>query len=120
MYPLVVASAALVAAYSSSPTAVKVAWSLTGFALGVQMVVMMPALFRFSGPHRRPSYMAVRFVVLGLAAALLPPVAGLCIDQGYLTYRELFLGCAALTTVAWLVFLRMPAPAPDASVSGSQ
>jgi MFS family permease len=120
MYPLVVTLAAGIAAGSSSPAAVTCAWALTGFALGVQMVVMMPALFRFSGPHRRPSYMAVRFVTLGLAAATIPPLAGLCIDRGYITYRHLFVGCGVATVLSWLAFLRMPAPEPNESVPGLQ
>jgi MFS family permease len=113
MYPLFVVTAAAVAAYSSRPAAVTFAWALTGFAMGVQMVVMMPALFGFSGPNRRPSYMAVRFVFLGVAAAVIPPLAGLCIDGGLIGYRQLFLACGVLTLLAWLRFLRMPNPSPE-------
>ena len=82
-------------------------------SLGVQMVVMMPAIFRFSGPLRRPTYMALRFVLLGTVAALVPAIAGRAIDAGWLTYRNLFIGCAVLAAAGWVMFLRMPTPEPE-------
>jgi MFS family permease len=113
LFPLGTAAAAAVAACSSGPGALAVAWGFAGFALGVQMVVMMPAVFRFSGPHRRPSYMAVRFVVLGSAAASIPPLAGLAIDAGILTYKSLFVGCTILALAGWAVFVGMADPRPE-------
>jgi MFS family permease len=119
VFPLGTTAAALVAACSSGPRVLALAWGLTGFALGVQMVVMMPAVFRYSGPNRRPSYMAVRFVVLGSSAAVIPPLMGFGIDAGLLTYSELFVGCSVLAFTGWVIFLRIPDPLPEAEPSNT-
>ncbi len=110
IFPLFVVAGAFVAALSSRPAMVSTAWCLVGFAFGAQMVVTMPALFRFSGPHRRPSYTAVRFTVLGAAAGVVPPLLGIAKDAGILDYPHVFILCAALAFAGWVLFLRMPSP----------
>jgi MFS family permease len=112
VFPLFGASGAALAALSPHPLVVSLAFALYGFAFGIRMVVMLPAVFRFAGPHRRPTYTAVSFTLLSLPAALLPPLAGLLLDAGVLTFPLVFLGCAVLSVAGWLLFVGMPAPEP--------
>ncbi len=112
VFPLFAAGGGAVAFHSAHPAAVSLAFALYGFAFGVRMVVMLPAVFRYAGPHRRPSYTAVTFTSISLPSALLPPLAGLLLDAGWVTFPTIFLFCAALSLAGWLVFLRIPAPEP--------
>ncbi len=115
IFPLVLVGASAAAFLSWHPAVVCAAFSLLGFAFGARIVVMMPAVFRFSGPHRRPSYMAVAFTFLGLADATAPPLLGLAIDARALSFPHVFVLCGLLAAAGWLLFLRMPAPQPASS-----
>ena len=95
---------------SARPAVICTAWGLIGFAYGVRMVVMLPAVFRFAGPHRRPSYSAVSFTFLGLANGLIPLLLGLAIDVDVMGFPQAFLACGVLAFAGWLLFLGMPSP----------
>lgn len=110
VFPLFVTAGALLAALSNEPALVSTAWVLVGFAFGAQMVVVMPAVFRFAGPHRRPSYTALRFTVLGIAGAIVPPLLGIAKDAQVLDFPHVFLLCGVVALIGWVLFLRMPAP----------
>ncbi len=114
IFPPFVAAAAGIAVFSASPAWISVAWALLGFAFGVSMVVTLPAVFRFAGPHRRPSYSAVHFVCLGAASATVPIALGLLLDIHLVSYEQIFAVFGALALVGWALFLRMPAPRPHA------
>ncbi len=110
LVPLFIMAATGMALASAHPAVVSTAWGLTGFALGVRMVIMLPAVFRFASPHRRPSYTALSFTTIGLASAAVPPLLGLMIDAGILEFRHVFALCGLLAFFGWLLFLRMPSP----------
>ncbi|MHC4481902.1 MAG: MFS transporter [Planctomycetota bacterium] len=112
IFPAFSILAVAVAVISRHPLVVSAAWSLAGLAFGVRMVIMLPAVFGFSGPYRRPSYMAVSFTVIALANALVPPLLGLMIDAELLGYEQVFLIFGAVSILGWLLFLRMPTPEP--------
>jgi len=110
VFPLFVMAAAGLSVASARPAVICAAWSLVGFAYGVRMVVVLPAVFRFAGPHRRPSYSAVSFTFLGLANAVIPPLLGLGIDIDVTGFPQAFLACGVLAFAGWLLFLGMPSP----------
>jgi Na+/melibiose symporter-like transporter len=110
MVPAVLLAAAATAAISPHPAVVCAAFVLFGFAFGIRMVVVLPAVFRYAGPHRRPSYMALSFTLLGLASIAVPPLAGWLLDAGLLTFRMLFVGCGVLSVIGFLLFLRVAEP----------
>ncbi|KPK59297.1 MAG: hypothetical protein AMK73_08715 [Planctomycetes bacterium SM23_32] len=110
LFPLCVAAGAALAAFSPSPVVVSVAWGLVGFGFGARMVVMLPAVLRYAGPHRRPSYTAASFITLGVANGLVPPLLGVAKDAGVLSFPGVFMLAAALGIAGWLIFLRMPSP----------
>jgi len=114
VFPAAVALAGALACCSAHPAVVSAAWALVGLAFGGQIVGMMPAVFRYSGRHRRPTYMAVRFVVLGTACAALPPLVGLAVDAGLVGYGQVFFIAGASALTGWVLFLRMPRPGPQA------
>jgi len=94
---------------SARPSVVSAAWSLLGFALGMRMAAMMPAVFSYAEPHRRPSYAAVVFTVVGVGA-FVPPLLGIIKDANVVAFPHLFLLSAALAAVSWLMFLNLPTP----------
>jgi MFS family permease len=110
VFPLFTVAAALIAICSSHPAVVCAAFGLYGMAFGMRLVVAMPAVLRYAGPFRRPSYIALSFTVLMLADAICPPVAGALLRAKLISYRHVFALCAVLSVAAWLRFLRMPEP----------
>jgi len=110
VFPLLAFASAVVAAASGRPAAVSAAFVLHGLAMGMRMVVVMPAVFRYSGPHRRALYMAVTFTCLGVANALIPLVAGVVLDAGWADFRQVFLGCGAIALAGWLLLLSARIP----------
>jgi len=110
VFPLFVVAGAALSVASARPEVICAAWASVGFAFGVRMVVMLPAVMRFAGPHRRPSYSAVSSTFLGLANAAVPPLLGLAIDVDVMGFPHAFLVCGVLAFAGWLLFLRMPSP----------
>ncbi|MHC4592215.1 MAG: MFS transporter [Planctomycetota bacterium] len=110
LFPVLCVAGVCVAVASARPATVCLAWGLVGFGFGMRMVIMMPAVFRYAGPHRRPSYMAASFVAVALGSAVAPPLVGLLIDAGVIGYTHAFLLSALATIAGWAMFLRMPAP----------
>jgi len=74
--------AAVPAALSSHPLSVSAAFAALGFSRGLRMPAILPSIFRFAGPYRRPSYVAVASVVNGILYALVPPLVGVLVDVG--------------------------------------
>jgi len=74
------------------------------------MVVRLPALFRFAGPHRRPTYTAVCFAFLGLGNVIVPPVTGLLLDAQVLSFPTMFFICGVLAVTGWVLFFRVATP----------
>jgi len=109
IFPALVTVGSAVAALSARPSVVSAAWSLLGFALGMRMAAMMPAVFSYAEPHRRPSYAAVVFTVVGVGA-FVPPLLGIAKDANVVAFPHLFLLSAALAAVSWLMFLNLPTP----------
>jgi MFS family permease len=123
VFPLFVAAACVLSAFSPKWGVVSAAWGLLGFGWGMWVVAVLPAIFRFAGPHRRPSYSAVFLTGLGVAAAVLPPLLGIAVDAGLLSFPHVFLLSGAAALAGWLLFLGMPtpdraSPAVPASSSG--
>jgi hypothetical protein len=110
VFPVCIVAGAVAAALSRSPVVVSAAWGLVGFAFGVRMVVLLPAVFRYAGPHRRPSYTAVSFITLGVVNGLVPPLLGVAKDAGLIAFPGMFALAAALAAAGWLAFLGMPSP----------
>lgn len=117
VFPLFGLGAAGIAFVTAHPAALTVAFALYGFAFGVRMVVLLPAVFRYAGPERRPTYTAVSFTVLSLPSAVLPPVLGLMLDANLLGFPVVFLLCAVTSLFGWALFLGMPAPRPPDAVT---
>ncbi len=118
MFPIFIVAAAAAAALSSHPWVLVLAWCLIGFAFGAQMVVRMPAIFKFAGPHRRPTYMAAQFTVLGGLCAVVPALFGVAKDLHLLELPHVFAVCGVATVFGWLLFLRMPDPVPPDDGNG--
>jgi len=110
IFPLPFIAAAALASLSAAPGPVCAAFGLLGLARGAQMVVVLPAVLRFAGPHRRASYSALSFTVLGAANAALPPLMGLLHDAGWMPFARMFLLCALAAAVGWAMFLPMGQP----------
>jgi len=113
VFPLLAMMGCLVAALSARPAVVCTAWGLLGLAWGMRIVAMLPAVFHFSGPHRRPTYAAMLFTALG-AGAVVPSLLGLAKDAGVLAFPHLFVLAGALALTSWLLSLRIPSPEPTA------
>lgn len=116
--PLAVLAAAACAYGARGPAAVSIAFIFLGLAIGAQITVALPAIWRYAGPHRRPSYSAVYFSAQGLSAALVPAFAGILLERGLLSYPRMFLICGGLASVGWIMFLALrPAEAewPEAT-----
>lgn len=109
VFPLFTLAACVVSAASARPQVVSAAWSLLGFAWGMRITAMLPAVFRFSEPHRRAAYAAILFTALGIGA-FLPPLLGVAKDADLVTFPHVFLLSGALAVAGWVLFLRMPAP----------
>lgn len=112
VFPVSAIAAAVVAYTSRDPFTVSVAFSLLGLAFGARIVVLLPAVFRYSGKDRRPTYTAVSYVFLTLGAALVPPVIGALLEAEVLSYPGMFIFCGFLSAAGWLLFLRLPEPQP--------
>jgi len=110
MFPAFVVAASAAAALSAEPRVISASWAMLGVGWGIRMAVMLPAVVRFAEPHRRPSYAAVLFTVVGVSTAAVPPLLGLAKDAQLLAFPHLFVLCAAMALVGWLLFLQMPAP----------
>ncbi len=96
---------------------VTVAFCFLGLALGAQIAVTSPAIYRFAGPHRRPSYSAVYFSLLGTSYALCPVLAGALLDRGVLSFPGMFAIAGSLALAGWLMFMLMRPPSPTAAAS---
>ena len=110
--PVLNLCAAGTAMASSRPAAVSVAFAFFGLAFGMRMVAVLPAVFRYAGPHRRSTYSALTLTVLGLVGFVMPPPVGWMLDKGLITFRGMFAACAVLSVIAWAMFVRIPVPAP--------
>jgi len=110
VFPLFAVAAAVVAFTSRDPFTVSVAFGLLGLAFGARNVVLLPAVFRFAGKDRRPTYTAVSYVFLTLGAALVPPVIGALLEAELLSYPGMLVVCGVLSAAGWLLFLRVPEP----------
>jgi len=108
--PLLFLGAPVAACLSSHPAMVSVAFGFFGLAMGIRMVALLPAVFRFAPTDRRPTYTAVTFTCLGVANALVPLMMGFLIDAGLLTFRQVFMVCAVLMALGWLLFARLETP----------
>jgi predicted MFS family arabinose efflux permease len=113
IFPISLVLAAGLAVYSSDPATVSVAFACLGFAFGTNIVVRLPALFRFAGPERRPSYAAVSFALLGIGNAVVPPVIGMFLDVNVLSFRAMFCLCGVLAIAGWALFFGIPTPQAD-------
>ncbi len=80
---------------------------MNGFSAGMRMTAFLPALFRFAGPYRRPTYIAASSVVTGLCAAALPPIAGALVDAGLIDLPTVFAAGGVMCLVGCLTFLGM-------------
>jgi len=114
VFPLGLAASAGCAVLAQGPGMVTVAFCLLGLALGAQTAVTSPAIYRFAGPHRRPSYSAVYFTLLGTSYALSPVAAGALLDRDVLTFSAMFALSGALALAGWLMFVLMRPPSPAA------
>ncbi len=110
VFPLFTVGAAAVAWSSRDPFTVSVAFSLLGMAFGARIAALFPAVFRYAGRERRPSYTAVSHVVLTLGAAVVPPVIGALLEGGVLDYRGMFVVCGVLSAAGWALFFAVPEP----------
>ncbi len=120
VFPLFGLGAAAFAFATAHPAALTTAFGLYGFAFGVRMVVMLPAVFRYAGPERRPTYTAVSFTVLSLPSAVLPPLLGAMLDADLLAFPLVFLLCAIMSLIGWVLFLGMPAPELSEATGGAE
>jgi MFS family permease len=114
VFPLALVAAAICAYAARGPGMVAVAFCLLGLALGAQAAATGPAVYRFAGPQRRPSFSALYFSLLGVSYALCPAVAGALLDRGVLTFAVMFALSAGLALVGWSVFMLLPPPSPAA------
>ena len=105
--------AAAAATVSQRPVAVCIAFAVMGFSAGLRMTAMLPALFRFAGPYRRPSYIAASSIVTGLTAAVLPPIAGGLVDAGLIGLPAVFAAGGVMCLAGCLVFRGMRAPSAE-------
>jgi MFS family permease len=85
---------------------------LTGFSFGTWAAAQMPAVMKFAGPHRRPSYTAVSFTIITLANSLAPVLSGLLLDAGWLGYSVLFPACGVVALAGWTVVFGLRPPQP--------
>ncbi len=115
VFPLGAGGSAACAVLARGPGMVTAAFCLLGLALGAQIAVTSPAIYRFAGPRRRPSFSAVYFSLLGTSYALSPVLAGKLIDMGALTYPAMFAISGALALAGWAVFMRIRPPTAAAS-----
>ena len=86
---------------------------MVGFSSGLRMTATLPALFRFAGPYRRPSYIASSAIVTGVAAAVVPPMAGGLVDAGLIGLPAVFAAGGVMCLAGCWVFAGMRAPSPD-------
>jgi len=117
VFPLALAAAATCAFLARNAGLITAAFCLLGLSFGAQIVAVQPAVYRFAGPHRRPSYSAVYFSLQGLSYAIFPALAGALLDRGVLTFARMFALCAALALLGWLMFVLMHPPSPAAAAA---
>jgi MFS family permease len=123
VFPLALAVAAACAVLARTPGMVTVAFCFLGLALGAQAAAAGPAVYRFAGPQRRPSFSAVYFSLLGVSYALSPVVAGALLDRGVLSFPVMFGLSGALALAGWaaFAFIRPPLAAaiPNTGPAGA-
>ena len=115
IFPLGLAGAAACAFAARGAGMVTVAFCLLGLALGAQIAVTSPAIYRFAGPLRRPSYSALYFSLLGTSYALCPVLAGALLDRHVLSFPCMFAIAGSLALAGWLMFMLMRPPSPTAA-----
>ncbi len=101
--------AAAAAMTSPHPVYVGAAFAALGFSRGLRMPAMLPAVFRYAGPYRRPTYIAAYSVVGGVSSALVPPLAGGLVDAGLFGLPVVFGACGAMCLTGFLVLRGMQA-----------